>query len=116
MATAWDDTNYPLTDRTTFMFESNNDIQTLSDGAVRSRILSSVIPVELKVQLAPRSGSESATLQGVFAGAAAIEWEITYNGYVYTGFIDSRSIRLRMSEGAVYWWSFTLKGVSTLAP
>jgi hypothetical protein len=111
MATAWDDTTYPLSDKTRFRFPEINVVDYMSDGTVRNRKTSTVTPVRLDVSLAPLSAVDSAVLEGVLVTGFHTEYDFTIAGVVYRGYIESSSVSHRVTNGDIHWWTFVLRGV-----
>ncbi len=113
MATAWDSTAYPLTDKTTFDFMPTNKVDKASDNTLLQRTLSTNVVANLRVEIAPLSEAESATFQTLVTAVPATEWAIPHNGKTYTGHIDTGTLRKTFNGGVLHVWTFALTGKVT---
>ena len=113
MATAWDTTLYTLTDQTSFKYVGNTKVDMMADGSVRIRQISTQIPVEVYVALAPLSSAASSTFESYMRTNAMTEWALPNNSKTYTGYVKDGSLAAKVSDGDLYWWTFTLLALMT---
>ena len=112
MATAWPDV-FPLTDKTKFKFLGNTVVDRMSDGTVKSRQMTTAIPVNLSVDLAPMEEPVSLYFNAYINASNATEFAIPHNGRTYTGYIQQGSLDCSVQYGNMYYWTFNLLGVCT---
>ena len=110
MATTFDTTTYPLETSTRFKHGLGTKLDRLSDGSVRSRVTTTNKPIEIQCVFSPQSESDSESFLQYLYDNAGTEFDITHNGKTYRGFIDGDSLDNSVTEGVIYWWSFTLSG------
>ena len=113
MATAWDTASYPLDGATSFNFGDKNRVDRLADGTVRNRVVTSVKPVVLPVALSPMDEATSAAFQSGVLFSPGTEYAITHNGTTYTGYIVTRSARMKVTGGVLHWWTFDFEAVAS---
>lgn len=110
MATDFDVTTYPLETNTRFRHSLGTRLDRMTDGSVRSRVLTTNKPVDIQCAFCPQSEAESEAFLNYLHANAATQFNIPHNGKTYTGFIDGDTLELTPTDGVIHWWTFTFSG------
>lgn len=110
MATTFDITTYPLETSTRLKRGLGTKVDRMSDGSVRSRVMTTNYPVDIQCTFTPQFETEAAAFISYLTTNAATEFDITHNGITYRGFIDGETVEANITDGVIHWWSFTFIG------
>lgn len=113
MATAFDLTTYPLSDRTQFFSDHTVVRDILDDGNMRMRVLGGDSFRLIRCVFQPMSEAASTAFEAYLITNRATEFTMTFTfgspQDVYTGYIWGEPA-LTITDGTLHYWSFDFRG------
>ncbi len=110
MPTTFDLSTYPLETATAFKPSLGTKLDSMSDGEVRSRTLTTLKPIKINCVFCPQDEAQSASFESYLYANAATHFDIPHNSKIYRGYINGDSLDKSVSNGVTHWWSFEFAG------